>query len=141
MQKQPQNKMLAIFRFILKSSVANIDTCRSIRTYLLLNLKVSFQYLTCLISQKLVDIIECSLLFEIASSLGFYDSTLGVKGMLLTKSSDLTQKKFISLPVKFNRSFPGGSDGKEPACSAGDLSSIPGDSAFPQRMKRVSDFF
>ena len=66
---------------------------------------------------------------------------LGVKGMLLTKSSDLTQKKFISLPVKFNRIFPGGSDGKESACSAGDPGSIPGDSAFPQRMRRVSDFF
>ena len=27
--------------------------------------------------------------------------------------------------------FPGGSDGKEPACSAGDLGSIPGSGRFP----------
>ena len=32
------------------------------------------------------------------------------------------------LPIQ---GFPGGSDGKEPACSAGDLGSIPGSGRFP----------
>ena len=35
-----------------------------------------------------------------------------------------------SLPVKIMAIFPGGSDGKESACSAGDLSSIPGSERF-----------
>ena len=31
--------------------------------------------------------------------------------------------------------FPGGSDGKEPACDAGDLDSIPGSGRFPEEGK------
>ena len=33
--------------------------------------------------------------------------------------------------------FPGGSDGKESACNAGDLSSIPGSGRFPGRRHRL----
>ena len=35
-----------------------------------------------------------------------------------------------SFPVQ---GFPGGSDGKEPACSVGDLGSIPGSGRFPSK--------
>ena len=40
------------------------------------------------------------------------------------------------ISVSYKQGFPGGSDGKEPACNAGDLGSIPGSGKIPLRRKR-----
>ena len=43
----------------------------------------------------------------------------------------------ISWVLRLGVGFPGGSDGKESACSGGDLGSIPGLGRFPWRRERL----
>ena len=56
--------------------------------------------------------------------------TFGRDGFL--KSNLMTPRRFLNTHLGASLGIPGGSDGKEPTCSAGDLSLIPGSGRAPE---------
>ena len=71
--------------------------------------------------------------------LGLHSSTLGGSNMILgSKPQGVAKKKKKKSALSVYWGFPGGSEGKESACNAGDLGSIPGSGRSPGQSKTLA---